>query len=328
MGEFPLLSVIVPVYNVEKYILKCLQSLDSQTYDHFEVILVNDGSKDGSERIIHEFIKNKNKFHLFSKENGGVSSARNYGLKVARGEWITFIDSDDLVTPEYLSCMVDGLMQEPADFCMSGFDKFYEATGERKFSVLTKHNYGTFSEVYADLFWPSPVARLYSRELIEKYTIRFDERIKCGEDRAFNFDYLCHAKKLLVVEGSNYIYRIRPNSATTGGVHVSAKKHLYEHVQRFWENAGDVRILQEAYIGNHHFAHNVLDCFLADMINLVIEKDRKAYKKLVNSDLAVFLINNYNFKDASAKEKFLVALLRKKWNMGISLLVHMYYHKR
>lgn len=105
----PLISVIVPVYKVEKYLPACLDSLLAQTYRNFELIVVNDGSPDSCWQIMQRYAAQDARVRIFNKENGGVSSARNFGLDVARGEYIGFVDSDDLVLPQYLEWLYDAL---------------------------------------------------------------------------------------------------------------------------------------------------------------------------------------------------------------------------
>ena len=100
-----LISVIVPVYNVEKYLNKCIDSIINQTYKNLEIILVDDGSQDSSGKICDEYTKKDNRIKVIHKENGGVSSARNIGLNNATGEWIAFIDADDWVDEEYLQTL-------------------------------------------------------------------------------------------------------------------------------------------------------------------------------------------------------------------------------
>ena len=107
-----LISIVIPVYNVEKYLEKCLQSVQNQTYNHFEVILVNDGSTDSSLSICEKFVNQDKRFSVFSKENGGMSSARNFGIKKAKGSFITFVDSDDYIVKDYLSHLVAGIKSE------------------------------------------------------------------------------------------------------------------------------------------------------------------------------------------------------------------------
>ena len=94
-------SIIVPVYNVEKYLKRCLDSIQNQTYDNFEVIIVNDGSPDHSQEIIDEYVKHDDRFLSYQKENGGLSDARNYGVKYATGDYLLFVDSDDYVSSDY-----------------------------------------------------------------------------------------------------------------------------------------------------------------------------------------------------------------------------------
>ena len=106
MKELTDISVIIPVYNSSKYLNKCLDSLVDQKYNNYEVILINDGSTDNSLEICLQYANNYNNFQVFSKENGGVSSARNYGLNKANGKWIVFVDSDDFVKPNYLSELI------------------------------------------------------------------------------------------------------------------------------------------------------------------------------------------------------------------------------
>ena len=116
----PKISVIIPVYNAEKYLRRCVDSILAQIFTDFELLLIDDGSKDKSGVICDEYAKKDNRVKVFHKENGGVSSARNLGLDNARGEWIGFIDSDDMVKPEYL----DGLIryQSRSSLVVGGYE--------------------------------------------------------------------------------------------------------------------------------------------------------------------------------------------------------------
>ena len=106
-----LISVIVPVYNVEPFIASCLDSLSKQNYQNFEVLLVNDGSTDNSGAICREYADRDSRFHYFEKENAGVADARNFGIERSKGDYITFVDSDDWVTEEYLSILIETLKE-------------------------------------------------------------------------------------------------------------------------------------------------------------------------------------------------------------------------
>ena len=123
-----LISIIIPVYNAEKYLRQCLDSIINQTYTNFEVLLVNDGSTDSSGMICQEYVENDSRFRYFEKENGGASSARNLGLERSGGAYITFIDSDDWVTPEYLEVLYTTLKENDVDISISSF-KLFEPDG-------------------------------------------------------------------------------------------------------------------------------------------------------------------------------------------------------
>ena len=119
-----LISIIVPIYNVENYLRQCLDSIMNQTYQKFECLLINDGSSDNSAEICREYVSKDSRFKYFEKENGGVSSARNLGIECSRGAYITFIDSDDWVESDYLEVLYRALLEEQADIAISTYKQF------------------------------------------------------------------------------------------------------------------------------------------------------------------------------------------------------------
>ena len=323
-----MVSVIIPVYNTEKYILECLESVYAQSYDNFEVIIIDDGSTDKSTEIINNFILDKPNFKLIKKQNGGISSARNAGIAESKGEWLTFVDSDDFLKKDFLSNLMGKLKDYPADFCMSGFQKFLEDTKEYKKSVDPQFQYLTRDQMLYHVFFPAPFARLFSRRIILENNLCFDEKVILGEDRTFNFDYLSYVERCLIVEGESYIYRIRPNSMTTGDFNVATKKHAYNHVKILWNSFEDRSIVENAFVECHHFAHNVLDCLLAETINAILESDKTLLNELMNDPISVFILKNYRHKKAPKKEKLLVFLLSHRLYLIAKTIVHIYYNKR
>ena len=123
MNQNPLISIIIPVYNVEDYIRPCLDSILAQTYTNFEAILVDDGSKDGSGRICDEYAEKDSRFIVVHKENGGVSSARNKGLEIAKGEWVLFCDSDDTLYPYSLIILIKHIDKD-IEFILGGYEHY------------------------------------------------------------------------------------------------------------------------------------------------------------------------------------------------------------
>lgn len=124
-----LISVIVPVYNVEPFISSCLDSLSKQIYQNFEVLMINDGSTDNSGVICQEYANSDSRFHYFEKENAGVADARNFGIEKSKGDYITFVDSDDWVTEEYLSILIETLKKEHSDIVVSTYSTYNESDG-------------------------------------------------------------------------------------------------------------------------------------------------------------------------------------------------------
>lgn len=122
----PKISIVVPIYNAEKYLERCIQSILVQTYSDFEVLLINDGSKDNSIKICQQYEKKDNRIKVIDKKNEGVSQTRNQGIKIARGKYIQFIDSDDFIEPNMLEEMLEKAEKEEVDVCICGFQYTYE----------------------------------------------------------------------------------------------------------------------------------------------------------------------------------------------------------
>ena len=127
--ENELISVIVPIYNVENYLRMCLDSIQNQTYKNFECLLINDGSPDNSAEICREYVAKDSRFRYFEKENGGVSSARNYGVELAEGSFITFVDPDDWLEPNYLEILYLKMIEYGADVAVDTYKKYSVSDG-------------------------------------------------------------------------------------------------------------------------------------------------------------------------------------------------------
>lgn len=202
----PKVSVIIPVYNVENYIDKCLNSISNQTLDDIEIIIVNDGSTDGSKKIIEQYLKNCSNFKYFEKENGGLSSARNFGLEKAQGEYIAFLDSDDYIEPTMYKEMYDMAKKENAD--MVECDFIWEWENSHKTAKVDKRkNYKSKLDMMKK---PRVVAwnKLIKRSIIENNKIRFPEGL-IYEDLEFFFKILPYIDKILYISKSfvHYVQR-------------------------------------------------------------------------------------------------------------------------
>ena len=132
MNNTPEITIIVPVYNCEIYIEECLKSISAQTFENFEALIVNDGSSDNSETLIMNYVDKDNRFKLLTKENGGQSSARNLGLRCAKGKYIAFLDADDTIKPDFFEKLYTQAEEKNLDIVMSGIETHNELTGEIK----------------------------------------------------------------------------------------------------------------------------------------------------------------------------------------------------
>ena len=202
----PKVSVIVPVYNVEKYIRQCLDSLVGQTLKDIEIILVNDGSSDKCPEICDEYASKDNRIKVIHRENGGICVARNTGLDKACGRYIVFVDSDDYCYPDYCEILVKYAELYDADFVVG--QKFNgrrvkqkEATGAVE--LLTQHD--CFSNILELETYPH--SKLYARRIIQENKLRFDEDIFHAEDALFNITYLQFVQKAVYIYKQLYYYR-------------------------------------------------------------------------------------------------------------------------
>ena len=207
----PLISIIVPVYNCEEYIEKCIDSILHQTYQNFEVIVINDGSKDNTLEKLKKYI-NKNKITIISIENNGVSNARNLGIKNSKGDYICFIDSDDWVEKEYLECFVRNITDKKEliiqDILQNGKPKYnYKLESINLFSdtetLFTKCN---------PLANGAPYSKLFNLNIINSHNILFDTNLSYGEDLVFLITYLKHIEMIKYLSYSNYHYIYNSNS--------------------------------------------------------------------------------------------------------------------
>ena len=200
-------SVIVTVYNVENYLRKCLDSLVKQNFEEkYEIIVVNDESKDGSQDIIDEYKKEyKDKIKSYEKKNGGVSLARNFGMEKASGEYITFIDGDDYVSPDYIKKMYDKITEDKADVVICDFYKAFDDRLE-DIKALTKEDL-----LFAN---PSVWAKLYKKSLFADNNISFTAGVNYAEDLEVFLKLNLHIKKYSYVEETLIYYVQRPDSIT------------------------------------------------------------------------------------------------------------------
>lgn len=209
-----LISIVVPVYNAQNYILQCLQSISLQTYSSYEVLIINDGSTDASAQIILDFIKDKPHFSLFTKVNEGVSVARNYGIERALGSYLSFVDADDYVERHYLEKLYEpfknnlelglscGGYYELSRYAKDGiaFHDFQAVLDENTIDVNLFYDY-LFHGV-TGVLW----GKLFVASIVRQHSILLHPEIKLSEDLVFVFEYVTHIRKIALVNSPLYYY--------------------------------------------------------------------------------------------------------------------------
>ena len=210
------ISVIVPLYNNESFIEECIESILKQTYSNFEIIIVDDGSTDNSLEKAYEIAKKSNKIQVYHMENSGVSSARNYGISKASGEYISFVDSDDKLKENFLCSLYNEMIKNKVDLVMCSYSLLYKnkivvkspriSTGEylKKDFAHKALDDGSLSGV----LFGSVCCCLYNANIVKNNNIKFDCTIKVNEDGLFNLQYIDCIEKIFVLNENLYIYRI------------------------------------------------------------------------------------------------------------------------
>ena len=228
--EKQLISIIVPIYNVENYLRQCLDSVLGQTFKNFEVLLVNDGSSDSSGDICREYVEKDSRFHYFEKENGGLSDARNYGIERAQGEYLTFIDSDDFVNEKHLENLFLASRLTNADITIGGFSRFENGTFWLYQDYFSSDSLVSFTSAQAiqhlDSMFDVPFlnfsivcGKLFKRDLFKELRFQYG---KYAEDQFIIWRLYLKARSIYSFNVDSYIYRINE----TGMSSVFSLKHL------------------------------------------------------------------------------------------------------
>lgn len=273
-----MISVIVPVYNTEQYLGRCMDSILDSAYQDFEVILVNDGSEDKSPEICWKYYEKDSRIKVINQEHTGVSVARNRGIEECCGEWVVFVDSDDFISKDFFT----RISQEKYQCCdLLIFDYQRLKTNLRKTANTRGCGDGREFEYHAgdrqqmaetflngvrltrggnmNLF--SPWAKAYKKSVLEQHHIRFDVNLSIEEDRIFNLEYLQHVQSCIYIRKKVYFVEVRPNSATRGfySDFLQNDTRYQKQLKDILERQGVISEVEEAY------CNSVLSC-MADVL--------------------------------------------------------------
>lgn len=288
-----LISIIVPIFNTEKYLHQCLDSILSQSYGNFECLLINDGSTDASASICREYVAKDARFRYFEKENGGVFSARNLGIERSGGAYITFIDSDDWVEFDYLEVLYSAIIQETADISVSSY-RTYEMSKNiwlfHAFKRVEHQKVFSRQELLNQLMFLDSLDSSYrfaSCKLVRKSVLTgiwFNESTHLGEDMEFWFKLYLIAEKSVFSNRDTYVYRRDLNDSR-----YATLKHIRSDVQ---QRLNFIAFLRARGMDTDNFVNALLNK-LYDM-KMDLEFDQLEHRKVMRYIEEVMLLLEVN----------------------------------
>lgn len=237
------ISIIIPVYKVEQYLPECLDSVINQTYKNLEIICVDDGSPDNSGKILDEYASKDNRIKVIHKENGGVSSARNAGLDIATGDWISFVDADDYIASDFYDKLIGSSKDGEADVVQCGYTTF---GGDFNRTVIwDEMETRLFAEMIQGLKRGFTCNKLWKSKLIQENNLRFINDIYL-EDVPFSLIACHYANKFVRIPYAGYFYRSNPSSITNNKDNKSKiKEDTYAICEKVVEFYKDIDLTKE-----------------------------------------------------------------------------------
>lgn len=297
----PLVSVIIPIYNGQDTIEDLVETIKNQSYRNWEVIIVDDGSTDFTHQRCEIIAEKDNRIKLICNSHQGVSVARNTGIESAQGEWITFVDADDMLSSNYLSNLIKPIAEFPStELVISGYKNVNRNNYEITQKVIYNRQYSTnavgcfFNNLDVFHFYPFfPYSKLYKTAIIKKHKIFFDEKMSLGEDRVFILQYLSNINNLMVIDSCDYSIMSAINNQSLS----SKKRSPYDYYRNFkcsyealieFFKKKTLRIIKEYaddFIINKSFAYIIIPFSSIGKHKQFITKDLYNYIKSSNIQL-------------------------------------------
>lgn len=315
------LSVIIPAYNAEKYIRSCLNSVGKYSSSEFEVIVINDGSTDQTAQIIQDASKKDKRIVPVNIQNGGVSRARNIGIKKANGRYLTFIDADDIILEDGMESMLQFIenMENSEDilgiFNYKEIDKRDHVITNVNMTEKLKNEQGILECFISDFQMNMCWAKIYSKSIIEKYKIRFPEDVKIGEDAVFVGSYLNHIHRYYLQNQFVYGYRqLAEGTMNTNRANITNR--FLEDLEQTFSAKKDAYMRYMNNKRGRFLFYSKFTEYIVVTVNLVI----KTNKTLPQKKAEIKLMMNNSFVDRNLKEA------EKNHNIGWKreTIIHIY----
>ncbi len=277
------ISVIVPIYNTQDYLRECIESLLNQTYKHLEIILIDDGSTDKSPEICDEYALRDDRIRVVHKTNEGVSAARNDGIRLATGDYIAFVDSDDIVDIQMFDSLVNNAQKHGAEISMCNFGAAGRDIAEEPHGIVCMDSYRALKHLYLDMdicfvsFW----GKIFRRDFFDDITI---PSVRCAEDNYILYKLILKAEKLVFDKKKMYHYRYRENSATKTFDEASSEDfRAFGEQMRLWESLKRTDLHRMCFVRGFKRFFMTMDCARGAQKSDFFELSMKtAYEKFVN----------------------------------------------
>lgn len=337
----PKISIVIPIYNVEKYLDKCVQSAINQTLQDIEIILVDDESSDGCPQLCNEYAKQDGRIKVVHKKNGGLGFARNSGLEVATGEYVTFLDSDDFVDLHTYEHLYNIAKAENLDALYYKFERFVDEDKVKEAEIcnkITKYENENIKELMLDIIASEPSAKvdhkvqcssctaMYRMDIIKQNNVRFhSERELISEDLIFNLDYLKYANKVVFNNGTHYHYRVNPTSLTSTirTDRIEKNYKLYEYIKdniEFW----DLNLKKANERNDRLFIGNSRSSLIHYLQSSANRKDKVAWlRKQLEMPIWEQLSQTYRWKKLPIFQRFIFSSCFKKNILSIIALSYL-----
>ena len=328
-----IVSVVVPVYNTAKYLERCITGLLNQSLKEIEIILVDDGSTDNSGSLCDLYAEKHDQICVIHKQNGGLSSARNAGMKRANGEYIGFVDSDDTVGEEMYSEMLSVIVESKTDFVMT--DYYRVRSDGTKYIKTLDINYGRYDkrkiekEIFPQLIMKSNLQYgpllsvchcLYRKSFLEKYNLFFDEEVKWSEDNLFSSKVGYYASSFYYLKGKAYYYYFQNQGTITTSYKEKAwkvYKTMNNHLHLFFDDSTEYDFHQQL---KWHLLFYACNCLRQTVKICESERIRKIKEILYDKKLTE-AFKNVNLKDIGWKLRIQLFLMKHKQVLLLSKVI-------
>lgn len=330
------ISVIIPVYNSEKYLAKCIESMLNQTFTDFELILINDGSIDGSYDICKRYAQIDNRIILLTQENKGVSAARNAAISIAKGKYFAFVDSDDYVKSDYLEVLYDAINKPNIGLGVCGYCNVNKILGEKRVAFLKHKSRHIRKQIlYCDLFCNGYLMgflwnKIFIADIIRKHNLLMNEKLKICEDQEFCYRYFNYIEEAYCCDRICYYYVKHTESATSfkKDVDYAKKQEVFTKemlnalcvIQNFKceYQKQNIKYIQMAKVGI------MCNCIVECVRENVLPKEYKEYQTFIRKSL----LNSIKWKGFKFNRKILTIAIAIHWRVVWILCIILDQYKK